>query len=509
MGARHWNVAISHFPNATPITQIKERRLINTTTWQALENVTLKNIFAYAHLYTLNGSNIFGNFFPDPTDLTGKREFGIGHTIKRKHMPVTSQQTFVEEVQAQGTALDSALNWQAGLYFENSRPDGFSGNNTAALIYCDVATLEGDPSGFNCNDPFQGILGGALLYKVKTWYLNKAAYAQGTYNFLDHFGVTLGLRYTEDDIKGVGVKDLYRYNLTVQEADAQTVQKPRVSSTAPTGMLEFDYRPTDEIMTYAKYTRGYRQGTVNMLADPGLDTHKPEYVKTYELGFKSNFEWPIPGRFNIALFSNVLTDMQLQGGYISSTSGPTTAIFNAGEGRSRGLEIESTFQPFDFLVANLSYSYLDTELVKSADFCSRVNNVGFLAGFSCTPIAEVGDQLPFAPKSSYVGTLNWILPIPEDYGQVNVGMTYAYTGKQRVAASNSTPFAMLDGFGILNLNASWTHIWNHPYDINLFATNLTNKQYVVFTTGTYRPLGIESRNQGQPRMIGARLKVNF
>ncbi|AXQ30052.1 TonB-dependent receptor [Solimonas sp. K1W22B-7] len=493
----------------TPITEIKEKRLINTTTWSISDDLTFKNILAYAHLYTQNGSNIFGNFFPDPTDPRGRREFGIGHTIPRPDMPVTRQETWVEEVQLQGSSFDSRLTWQGGLYYEHSTPDGFSGNNTAALIYCDVATLEGDPSGFDCFDPLAGVIGGALQYKVKTEYLNQAVFAQGTYNLLDPLSVTLGLRYTWDETEGYGVKELHRYALALPLGNRVTVQTPKVESSAPTGVLELDYRPSDSIMTYVKYTRGYRQGTVNMLADPGLDTHEPEQVDTYEVGLKSTFEWPFPGRFNVALFDNTLTNMQLQGGYVSTTSGPTTAIFNAGKGTSRGLEIESFFQPFTLLTASLSYSYLETELVESADFCSRVEQVGFIEGFTCTPIADAGDELPFAPKSSYVANLNFIIPVTEQYGQMIFGVTYAYTGEQRVGATTSSPYAVLDDFAVLNLNLGWTGVLGTTCDLAAFATNVTDEEYVVFTTGTYRPLGIESRTQGQPRMIGARLRYNF
>ncbi|HKY91250.1 MAG TPA: TonB-dependent receptor [Nevskiaceae bacterium] len=493
----------------TPVTEIEERRIINTTTWSITDDLTFKNILAYAHLTTRNGSNIFGNLFPDPSDPSGRRHFGIGHTIVRPGMPVTSQETWVEEMQLQGKAWEGDLVWQTGAYYEHSKPDGFSGNNTAALLYCDVATLEGQPSGFDCFDPLLGILGGALRYKVKTEYLNRAVYAQGTYHLLDPLSVTLGLRHTWDETEGEGVKELYRYALSVQQAPDVTIQTPEVESDATTGMVELNYKPTDDVMTYAKYTRGYRQGTVNMLADPGLDTHEPEKVDTYEIGLKSTLDWPVPARFNVALFSNTLTNMQLQGGYISTTSGPTTAIFNAGKGRSRGVEVEAFFQPLRPLTASVSYAYLDTKLLKSADFCSRVEAVGFLEGFSCTPIADVGDELPFAPESAVVTTLDWFLPVPESFGQVDIAATYAWTGRQRVASSSASPFAVLDSFGVLNLNLSWTALFGSAFDLNLFATNVLDEEFIVFTSGTYRPLGIESRSQGMPRMIGARLRFNF
>ncbi|NGY06252.1 TonB-dependent receptor [Solimonas terrae] len=492
-----------------PATDLKERRFINTTTWKIADQIDFKNIVAYAHLFTRNDSSIFGTHFPGPTDTTGNREFSIGQTMRRPDIPLTSQETWVEEMQLQGESFGHRLQWQGGLYYESSTPDGYSGSNSASFIYCDLASLQGDPSKFDCVDPYLGVLGGVLHYQVKTKYLNRAVYAQGTYSLLDSLSVTMGLRYTWDETEGHGIKTLYRYLLSVPQAPATEVQTPKIKSSAPTGMLELSYYPWDRLMTYAKYTRGYRQGNVNMLADPGLDTHKPEYVNTYEVGFKGGFDWPIRGTFDTAVFYNELTDMQLQGGYISRSGGPTTAIFNAGKAWSRGFEIESSLQPFDLLTINLSYSLLDTKLVKSADFCGRVQQVGLIEGLSCTPIADVGDDLPFAPKSSYVANLTWALPVPTGFGGLSFGVTYAYTGKQRVAASSSSPYAVLDDFGVLNLNLDWTGLLATSCDFSLFMTNVTDEQYVTYTSGTYRTLGFESRAVGLPRMMGARLRYNF
>src|SRR3546814_12017195 len=82
-------------------------------------------------------------------DPNPNREFKIGVSVPNPNEPVTSQETFVEELQLQGTSFDSALEWTAGAYYEKSLPDGYSGNNSIALVSCDLATIEGPASGFN------------------------------------------------------------------------------------------------------------------------------------------------------------------------------------------------------------------------------------------------------------------------------------------------------------------------------------------------------------------------
>lgn len=521
----------------SPMTAIEEKRLINTLTWDLDDDLTLKNILAYAHLHTENGSDIFGTQFrynapliavPPaldpilallglggggiPTDPDQAREFKTGVSVPNPNEPVTSQETYVAELQLLGQFFDGAMEWQGGVYYENSRPDGFSGNNSAGLISCEMASIEGDPSGFNCYDPLMGAVGGVLVQEYKTEYLNRAVYSQATWHFNDEFGVTGGLRYTWDHAEGYGIKSSYRWLLAVPDPQNPGVQitTPSTSSHAPTGLIELDYKPFEGSMLYGKYVRGYRQGSVILAADPGLDTFEPEHVSTYEVGLKTQFGGPVPGRFNLAVFYNDFTDQQLQLGYISRTALQTTTIANAGKSRIQGVEGEAFFQPLEDLTFALSFSLLDTELLEQEDQTARVAATGdFLASQSVTPIADVGDELPYAPDQTYVASLNWRLPLPTDWGDVLAGATYSYIGQQRSAATSSGPYGMLDAFDLLNLNLAWTSIIGSPIDLNVFATNVLDEEYTTYTSGTYNLLAFESRAVGTPRLIGARLKYNF
>src|SRR3546814_9426485 len=70
---------------------------------------------------------------------------------------------------------------------------------------------------------------------------------------------------------------------------------------------------------------------------------------------------------NIAAFYNDLTNQQLQYGYVSPTAQTTTTIANAGKSRIAGVEVESFMQLVPGLTWAVSYSYLDTKLIKAED----------------------------------------------------------------------------------------------------------------------------------------------
>lgn len=499
----------------TPITAIKEKRLINTLTWNLSENLTLKNILAYAHLNTENGSDIFGTQFRYNVagvilDPNPNREFKTGVSVRNPDFPVTSQETYVAELQLQGESSEGALVWQGGVYYEASLPDGPSGNNSAGLLSCNMASLEGDPSGFDCFDPLLGAVGGVLVQAFKTKYLNRAVYTQTTWNINDQFSLTGGLRYTWDRSEAFGSKTRYTWALGVPLGPNEQITNPRVSSKAPTGLLEFNYKPFQGSMLYAKYLRGYRQGNVIPASDPGVDTFDPEKVDTYELGLKTQFGGPIPGRFNLAVFYNDFTNQQLQLGYISPTATQTTTIVNAGKSRIQGIEGEGFFQLHERVTFGLSFSLLDTELLEQEDATDRVRQAGGpIAGFSVTPIADIGDELPYAPDQTYIASLNWLIPVPERLGEITLGATYSSIGKQRSAATSSGPFGLLDGFEVVNLNLGWDNIFNSSFDLVVFGTNILDEKYVTYTSGTFNLLGYESRALGTPRLIGARLKYRF
>ena len=125
---------------------------------------------------------------------------------------------------------------------------------------------------------------------------------------------------------------------------------------------------------------------------------------------------------------------------------------------------------------------------------------------------DVHDQfrpVPFAPKNTWVTSLNYLLPVPADAGVISLGATWVYIGEQRATGSSTTPYDMISPYELLNLNASWMNIYNSNFDFSLYATNVLDKEYITYYAGTMNALGIEVRQTGMPRMYGMRLRYSF
>src|ERR1700716_2343226 len=64
-------------------------------------------------------------------------------------------------------------------------------------------------------------------------------------------------------------------------------------SHAPTWLIDLEYTPVADLMTYVKYTRGYRSGTNAPNVTSPYNIVRPEKVDTYEIGAKTSFAEPV------------------------------------------------------------------------------------------------------------------------------------------------------------------------------------------------------------------------
>ncbi len=485
---------------------MEQWQIINNLTWEVSDTLTVRNILSYTELETQLLGQVFStNFFSPvhggPFSLTSADSSGV---------PTTAQNTFVAELQFLGTAMDERLDWQAGLYYERSKPDGWSGNSPVRLLDCQTSAGL-DPANWACRAAVpQGAAITRQLGKVD--YDNRAVYGQATYEIADNLKLTAGLRYTWDKTSGTARTinytgfPLMAYGPPTNVACISPLGslpdcavRLGTKSDEPTWVVGLDYFPMEDVMLYAKYSRGYRQGNVNLFGAPGFQVHDPEQLDTYEIGAKTTFHAPVPGTFNIALFYNDLKDMQLQTGFAGIVN--TTGILNAGKAVMQGVEVEAGFNLFEGFNLQLGYAYLDTEIKRVAPPPPPP------PGLMIIPAAVEGDPTPWSPKNKLTATASYQLPLPAEVGDVTVALNYTYVDKQLV--STGSPFGVLPSYELFNLSANWDRIGGSNFDAALFATNLFDKNYFATVYGNYLSFGAEFYNPGPPRMFGARVKYNF
>ncbi len=499
-----------------PFNLLEEWQVSNTTTWTASDNLTVKNIISYGEFrerfwLSIGGERLLitsgvhaGKSFPATIIRNAPGEYGAAQT------------TFTEELQFQGNAADGKLIWQAGGYLEISKPIG-NGNTTLS----EGALACVDSQKFQCEAI--GIGGAALgLIKNRAQFRNIGFYGQGTYNFSDQFAITGGLRYTMDRTVGYGGRLTLTFptpnnpvgscaNPKIRPGETHLefdtcVSGPFISkSNKPTWLIDLEFKPIPDILLYAKYARGYRQGAVNA-SNIGLETWDPESVDNYEIGAKASFDsGSLRGYFNIAGFWNELKDQQLSVTVIGKPgSGIPGArvIVNAGASRIRGIEVDASVTAFDRLKLDVGYAYLDTVLKQ---FVPRP--LPDDSPFNPPVAVPVGGDLPFSPKHRFTTTLTYTLPLGENVGELSVGGTYVHTSTQ--IADLQSPFGLMPKSDLLNLNVSWNDVAGMPVDLAFFVTNVTKEEFPVNVAGNWNSNGFEAMVTNLPRMWGVRMKYSF
>jgi iron complex outermembrane receptor protein len=499
---------------------------INTTTWSATDTLTVKNIVSYAQLINDQHSELFGSNFYLPNDpsLGGLAGLPITFTNTRPAPGLHSaaQSTLTEELQFQGDSFGGRLTWQAGGYYENSKPLERNGSQSPQSISC------ADSSAFQCVDAI-GILSGyegavgSLGYRVGgIEYRNIGVYGQSTFALTEALKLTTGLRYTWDRSQSTVEAAAYRFpaaNTPVPFCISSLVGDPNVpvsgpeacrqyfeeSSSAPTWTVSLDYKLVEDLLVYGKYSRGYRQGSVNPYGADGFNTYGPEKVDTYEIGSKTSFQRWIKGNFNVALFYNDFTDQQTEVGFSCSTQcvSPNTSIVNAGKSRIYGAEVETRLIPFRGLTLDANYAYLNTKLEELAPLTTPPGSLYDTVSYT-TP---QGAELRYSPKHKATATATYVLPLAPRLGRISAGITYVYTAEQ--ASSYATPYGILPSYELVNLNLNWMSVSQGPVDLGFFVTNLFNEKYLSSTAGIYDAAGFEALYLGEPRMYGMRMRVNF
>jgi iron complex outermembrane receptor protein len=448
----------------------------------------------------------------------------------------TAESTATEEFQVQGHTSDSRLTYQGGGYLEVSLPvEGFQSYYSTILLNCTNSTFQ------QCSDlvgtafGIPGFVGSQAVSQTEYKFRDLAAYSQATYQLTDQLSLTGGVRYTSDLTRGLG--EVLQSNYPTPNTPVWSCQLPspavkggtsaqvladpslcdyrsQQSSHAPTWTVDLEYKPVDNVMVYAKDSRGYRQGDVNV-SFYGLGNWAPEKVDTYEIGAKTSFERFVRGTFDIAAFYNNFTNQQLSVSETSCTPAelgtaqcpfiapPSAGIANAGKSKIEGVEVDSSILPLTGVRLDFAYTYLDTKL-QSVDLPTPP--LGFTAvSFPST----VGGPLAYSPKHKGTLTAGYTLPIDASIGSVALSTTFTYQTSQFNNQNAAPGFQTLGPQANLNLNLNWSDVFGKPLDFSLYATNVTDRKFIQATEGIYTSFGYDVGYLNPPLMYGARVKYSF
>jgi iron complex outermembrane receptor protein len=345
----------------------------------------------------------------------------------------------------------------------------------------------------------------------------KALFGTVTVHPLEGLGLTGGLRYTKD-------KKDYTYFRSNPDG---SVPSPALCFAGPTTVLAYpncilsgiygitgsfegerwdwrlvaDYRFSEQFLTYASASTGFKGGGVNprpFVADQRLPFN-PETLTTYEVGFKADlFDRRV--RLNGAAFLNKYKDMVLAKQTCPESSLPTPCLrpANIGTADVKGVELEATVRPLDGVTLDGSFSYLDFE---------------YTSPTTGTPPVLVNSSIPSGGITPYTPKITWSHGAQYDYdssiGRFSIRYDGQYQGKMFTTAEN-TFWSKVDKRYLGNAQVSYTSLdkaWKFTFEVK----NIFDKYYFLSVSDVRTPgnLGVVTGVPGLPRTWSINVKRNF
>jgi iron complex outermembrane receptor protein len=515
-------------PDVDTLQRTKTWGVTNTTSYELNDSLTLRNIVSYQRFQSrwvadrdatpLQHSQDFGTVpnFPvilsdgvntaGPFTYTNGQPFGLKDDIEG----------ITAEPQLQGNVLAGKLAFTVGGFYYRQKPVGPQGGS--AINFCPAVRTGACPTAKP--EAISGVTDES-----------KALYAQATLDLgavtpsLDGLKLTAGYRYTWDHITGFALSADFGTGANVGKficgttgqavaALEQCLVTGDLRSSAPTWTVGLDYKLGPALL-YAKASRGYKAGGfVPTSVRPETRTFEPEFVTTYEGGFKSDFRiGNMPSRLNASYYYSDYKNVQKAAADFNAATGKTGAAIRSAEAWIEGVEIQAVIKPLPELELGGSYSHTAAKF-KSYSYLAPAPTVG--CNGLTVPRGQVVDvtciPYPYIAPNIYNVYAALNVPLSGDLGNLSVYANYAYTSSRHTEGSilpHLQPGEELEGFGLVNLSVDWNNIANSGVDAGVYVTNATNELYRVSNSNLNQTLLHWVTMYGEPRMVGVRLRYRF
>jgi iron complex outermembrane receptor protein len=263
------------------------------------------------------------------------------------------QEQFSQELRLSSNG-DGPFDWVAGVYYFDQSQDGLD----RATLGEDTLTALGLPF---VVPGYEEAVNTQSTIDVES----VAAFASGSWSFDERWTVTAGLRITREKKKLSYAQDLEVFELApgaplgLVFAFASPVLPvtQSLSDSEPSGDVSLSYAYSDDVNVYARYSRGFKAGgfdsTQSSVTDPGSLRFEPEFVDSYEVGFKAALA-DRRVQLNVAAFYLDWSDKQEQ-----DFNGAIFVTSNAASASNQGIEAELTMMATEQLRLTASLGVQD------------------------------------------------------------------------------------------------------------------------------------------------------
>jgi iron complex outermembrane receptor protein len=257
----------------------------------------------------------------------------------------------------------------------------------------------------------------------------------------------------------------------------------RDSFSALSYTIGLDYNLSEDILLYAKQSRGYRSGGQQLRTTSTADTapFQPEIVNEQEIGLKAEF-MDRRVRFNLAAYHNTITNAQRS--VITRIAGITQTIVENADIRVYGVEAELAIQVSDNLVLTASGSHNDPKYTKY---------IGVVGATTGVDKAALGARFDGLAEDQFTLGANYSRDL--SFGSLQLNINYSWVGRYDTSAESAGTLALVGNNaaaqaavlaatqkapgGFLGVRA--TLGIGDNFEIAVFGRNILDKRVLVHT----------------------------
>lgn len=399
-----------------------------------------------------------------------------------------------------------------GFYWKSENTQDF----TRQVVSCTTSTLPIDPvSGArpcNLTDTVNTLFPTATSNSLVN-IENYALFGQATYDFTDWIGLTVGLRWTHDSIDyahrrfpgvnrtnrlpatGPGISGAPAGGTIASGGNGTVLSTGSSSNSNFSGKAVLTVKPSDDVMLYGSYTRGYKGPAFNVFFNHTAPTNSvpidEETSDSFELGIKSRFA-DNRIQLNASAFQVTYDGFQANN-FVLLNGAVVTNLTNAGTVRSTGFELDALANPVEGLDLFGSVAYADAKV--------RRFNPNPLTN---APDARNGTKLPLAPEWSWNIGAAYETPF-NIFGadaKVYVRTSYNHVSSQFSDLGESGP---IDSYGLWNASVGYSDA-DDNWRVTFIMKNITDDSYVLLNTSAGQRLHIP---RDADRYMGASLRFRI
>lgn len=366
-------------------------------------------------------------------------------------------------------SANGKLQWSLGLYWFHE--EGWR-NQDIYLRARVPSSSPGDP-----DNPDDGLLGpgspdvqdstASFLQTIDTD--SYALFGQAKYRITPTFGMTLGLRYTDEtkrasvDATSVGTAGGDPYSLFQPNGPYSRAQEGNWTMLTP--KLVFEYEPAQDIHTYASYARGFKSGGLNGQSGTFEEfvPFEPEQADNYEIGIKSDL-FADRLRLNLAAFLINFEDLQVAG----TNAQGLVVTTNAADSRITGVELEASARPTTALTLRAAVSLLEAEF---RNYFVEEFDPTITDGPPFVNVDKEGDRLDDVPEYSvaYGADYRWFL-------SGGSGLSFGVDGTIKGDTVSNQNTLRASSYSVINTRLGWTSA-DGAWSVAAWVRNLTDEEY--------------------------------